>query len=102
MMREYIFFVLWQAGAWPGRLNTVIRTPCPSKECVGLLWQIRKFVSVLFPHMSEIREICGFRPTNRKRFFYAGLGNKTRPYGSGTRPYGTKKMTMETRWVRDS
>jgi hypothetical protein len=30
-----------RAGAWTGSLNTVIVTPCPTKECVGLLWQIR-------------------------------------------------------------
>ena len=30
-----IFFIGWQAGAWPGIYHMVIVTPCPSKECVG-------------------------------------------------------------------
>ena len=51
-----VSFVLWRAGAWPGRLNTVIRTPCPSKECVGLLWQIRKVrISAFSPHIQITR-----------------------------------------------
>ncbi len=60
-------------------VNTVIRTPCPSKECVELLWHIRKFVSVLFPHMYELRELCGLRSTDRKGNFLCRIGrqNKT-------------------------
>jgi hypothetical protein len=32
---------LWRASAWPGSWHMVIVTLCPTKECVGLLWQIQ-------------------------------------------------------------
>ena len=38
----------------------VIRTPCPTKECVGLLWQIQRICIIAFsPHVRNTR-VSGF------------------------------------------
>ncbi len=45
---------------------------------VGLLWQIRKFVSVLFPHMSELQELRGLRSTDQKWNFLCRIGRRNK------------------------